>query len=128
MHMQECNPSQNIYPATSDYIHAMKITRPESILFLSGTMGLRHDSVPGADLNEQLVLVWENIQTILADAGMSVDHIVRTTSYLRDATFAHANQEARVNALKGRVIPTTTIVAQTLSEGWLIEIEVIACS
>ncbi len=128
MQMQQCNPSGKIYPATSDYVHAMKINGLNSILFVSGTMGLRLDGVPGADIDEQLVLVWKNIKAILADAGMSINNVVRTTSYLRDPAYTHANQEARVKALNGRVVPTTTIVAQTLSAGWLVEIEVIACA
>jgi enamine deaminase RidA (YjgF/YER057c/UK114 family) len=55
-----------------------------------------------------------------------VDNIVKVTSYLRDASYVEANQNARVAALKGRAVPTTAIVVETLSPGWLIELEVIA--
>jgi enamine deaminase RidA (YjgF/YER057c/UK114 family) len=48
------------------------------------------------------------------------------TSYLTDPTFAEVNGQVRVAALGGRVIPTTAIVVQTVGEGWLVEIEVIA--
>ncbi len=57
---------------------------------------------------------------------MTVDNIVRLTSYLRDPSFADANAAARVVARNGRLIPTTVIVVQTLSDDWLVEIEVIA--
>jgi 2-iminobutanoate/2-iminopropanoate deaminase len=57
---------------------------------------------------------------------MTVDNIVRATSYLRDASYADVNGAARVAALNGRVIPTTAIVAETLESDWLVEIEVIA--
>lgn len=59
---------------------------------------------------------------------MSADNIVRATSYLRDTSYAEANQNARVAALNGRVVPTTTIVGQTLVPEWLIEIEVTAAA
>ena len=59
---------------------------------------------------------------------MSVDNIVRLTSYLRDPAYAEENAKARVKALKGRVIPTIGIVAQTLSKDWLVEIEVVAAA
>jgi hypothetical protein len=75
---------------------------------------------------EQLELIWANIARILASAGMTVDNIVRLTSYLRDAQYAEANGDARVRALGGRAVPTTAIVAQTLVSQWLVEIEVIA--
>jgi enamine deaminase RidA (YjgF/YER057c/UK114 family) len=57
---------------------------------------------------------------------MTVDNIVRSTSYLRDPSYAEANAAARAAALGGRLVPTTAIVAQTLLSEWLVEIEVIA--
>ena len=72
--------------------------------------------------------MWANIRTILASAAMGVDNIVRVTSYLRDAAFAEINGAARTAALGGRVVPTTAIVADTLSDSWLVEIEVIAAA
>ena len=83
---------------------------------------------PGKTLEEQLRLVWSNIRAILASADMSVANIVRVTSYLRDASYAERNQDARVAALAGRIVPTTTIVVQTLVAEWLVEIEVIAAA
>ena len=63
---------------------------------------------------------------ILASAGMTTDNIVRLTSYLRDGAYAEANAAARVKALGTRRVPTTAIIAETLSPDWLVEIEVIA--
>jgi 2-iminobutanoate/2-iminopropanoate deaminase len=57
---------------------------------------------------------------------MTVPNIIRVTSYLRDSAHADQNQEARVAALEGRVVPTTTIVVQTMSPDWLVEIEIVA--
>ena len=57
---------------------------------------------------------------------MTVDNIVRLTSYLREASYAEANAQARIRALGDRRIPTTAIVSETLDPSWLIELEVIA--
>lgn len=122
------NPNSGIYRATDDYIHAMEVELPSRFLFVSGTMGLREDGTPGRNLAEQLDLIWGNIRRILAEAGMGMEHIIRVTSYLRDADFVQQNQDARVAALDGRAVPVTTIVAQTLSAEWLVEIEVIAAA
>lgn len=89
-------------------------------------MGLDPAGKPGATLTEQLELIWANIRAILADADMTVDNIVRLTSYLTDRSYAEANAAARVAALGGRAVPTTAIVAQTLVSDWLVEIEVTA--
>jgi enamine deaminase RidA (YjgF/YER057c/UK114 family) len=104
----------------------MEVRGAERLLFVAGTMGLDPSGTPGKNLAEQLDLVWSNISAILGSADMTVDNIVRLTSYLRDASYAAANAAARVQALGGRVVPTTAIVVQTLDNAWLVEIEVIA--
>jgi len=122
------NPTQGIYPASSDYVHAMEVQEPARFLYVAGTMGLDERGIAGKTLAQQLDLIWSNIRTILASAEMSVDNIVRLTSYLRDPAYAEENAKARVKALNGRVIPTIGIVAQTLSSDWLVEIEVVAAA
>lgn len=124
----ERNPTTGIYPATDDYVHALEVRGSDRFLFVSGTMGLDSKGVAGEGLEKQLELVWSNIEAILQSADMTVDNIVRLTSYLRDASYAEANQNARIAALKGRVVPTTAIVAETLVSDWLIELEVIAAA
>lgn len=122
------NPTAGIYPASDDYVHALEVRAPERLLFVSGTMGLDSNGVAGKTLDDQLDLIWSNIRTILASAEMSVDNIVRLTSYLTDPAHAEANATARVAALGGRVVPTTAIVAQTLVSDWLVEIEILAAA
>lgn len=96
------SPTKGVYAATSDYVHALEVRGAQRLLFVAGTMGLDERGVPGASLEDQLELIWRNIRTILASAGMTVDNIVRLTSYLRDPAYADANAEARVAALGGR--------------------------
>jgi enamine deaminase RidA (YjgF/YER057c/UK114 family) len=120
------SPTEGVYPATGDYVHAVEVRGAERLLFVAGTMGLDAQGVAGKSLDEQLRLIWSNLRTILAAADMTVDNIVRLTSYLRDASYATTNAEARVAALGGRAVPTTAIVAETLVSDWLVEIEVIA--
>jgi len=122
------NPTSGIYPASDDYVHALEVRAAARLLFVSGTMGLDADGTAGGSLDDQLTLIWSNIRTILASAEMTVDNIVRLTSYLREPAYAEANAKARVAALGGRLVPTTAIVAQTLDPGWLVEIEVIAAA
>lgn len=120
------NPTKGVYATTPDYIHAMEVRNPSRFLYISGTMGLDESGAAGKTLDEQLALIWSNLRAILASADMTVDNIVRITSYLRDASYVEANQNARVTALKGRAVPTTAIVVQTLLPEWLVELEVVA--
>lgn len=120
------NPKDGVYAATEDYVHAMEVANPSRFLFISGTMGLDEAGHAPPNLDAQLELVWSNIRRILAEAGMTTANIVRVTSYLRDAAYAEANQNARLTALGERRVPTTAIVVQTLTPEWLIELEVVA--
>ncbi len=122
------NPTEGVYTPTDDYVHALEVRDPTRLLFVAGSMGLDTAGVPPATLEEQLEQVWANIRVILASAEMTVDNIVRVTSYLRDGADADANGAARVAALGGRVVPTTAIVVQTVSDDWLVEVEVIAAA
>jgi enamine deaminase RidA (YjgF/YER057c/UK114 family) len=122
------NPTEGVYAATPDYIHALEVRNPTRFLYVAGTMGLDQAGVAGKTLDEQLALIWSNLRTILASAGMTVDNIVRITSYLRDTAYVEANQNARVAALNGRAVPTTAIVVQTLLPDWLVELEVVAAA
>lgn len=115
-----------MYSPGSDYAHSLEV-RSERLLFVSGTMGLDADGVAPPTLVAQLELVWDNLRAILAGAGMTLDNVVRVTSYLRDAAYAEANAAARVAAL-GRAVPTTAIVVETLDPSWLVEVEVIAAA
>lgn len=121
------NPS-GIYPSGDQYVHGLEVQAPSRWLFVSGTMGLAPDKTPGDTVEAQLVLIWSNIRAILEEAGMTLDNVVRVTSYLRDARYRDANAAARVTALAGRLVPTTVIVAETLVESWLVEIEVVAAA
>jgi enamine deaminase RidA (YjgF/YER057c/UK114 family) len=122
------NPTEGVYSTGGDWVHAMEVRGAERLLFVSGTMGLRPDFTAPPTVEEQLVCVWDNIRAILASAGMTTDNIIRLTSYIRDATYAEANAQARIKALGDRRIPTTAIVVQTLESEWLVELEIIAAS
>ena len=122
------NPTDGVYSTGGDWVHAMEVRGAERMLFVSGTMGLRPDFTAPSTLEEQLRCVWDNLRVILASAGMTVDNIVRLTSYLRDVSYAEANARARLEALGERRIPTTAIVVQTLSDEWMIELEIIAAA
>ncbi len=126
MEMIAHNPANGVYAVSPDYIHALEVRHPSRLLFVSGTMGLDHEGMAAADLDGQLELIWSNLRAILTSADMTVDNIVRLTSYLSDGAFMEANQNARLLALNGRAVPTTAIIVETLRDDWLVEIEIIA--
>jgi 2-iminobutanoate/2-iminopropanoate deaminase len=122
------DPTDGVYPAGPDYVHALELRGVQRLLLVSGTMGLDPAGAAGTTLAEQLALIWSNLRAILAAAAMTHEHIVRVTSYLRDSAYAEANAAARVEALGGRAVPTTAIVVETLEPEWLVEVEIMAAA
>jgi enamine deaminase RidA (YjgF/YER057c/UK114 family) len=92
---------------------------------VSGTTANPPDgSPPPEGAYEQTLLCLDLIGTALAQAGTSLEHVVRTRVYLTDASdfddFARAHAE-----VFGGVRPAnTTVLAHLLNPAWKIEIEV----
>jgi 2-iminobutanoate/2-iminopropanoate deaminase len=128
MKTRTINPRGEIYPATDDYVHALEVTGAQRFLYVSGTMGLEPDGVIPDGVADQLRVLWNNLRRILDEADMSVQNIVRLTSYLTDAADAQANQDARIAALGRRRVPTTAIIVSLLDPRWKAEIEIVAAA
>ncbi len=61
-------------------------------------------------------------------ADMSLDNLVKVTTYLTDRAYADENGRIRRDILGERRPAMTVVVAQTLEEPWLLEIEAIAAA
>lgn len=84
--------------------------------------------VPGA-ITEQTTRVLENLKAVLAEAGLDLAHVVKTTVFLKTmADFAAMNEiYARYLAPEGVVPPArSTVAVAALPKDALVEIEVIA--
>lgn len=128
MKIEIIDPADGIYETTEDYVHALLVTDMKQQLFVSGTMGLDENGAAPKGLDHQLEFLWQNLTRILAAAEMTVDNIVRVTSYLTSPNFVEKNQQARLKMLGNRRVPTTAIVVDTLTPDWLVEIEIIAAA
>ena len=122
------NPLTGVYAATDDYVHATEAQSPERLLFISGTMGLDEQGHIGKSIDEQLELIWSNINGILRHADMTAQNIVKVTTFLTDPSFADANAKWRMKALGNQPVATTSVVVQTLDPSWLLEIEAVAAA
>jgi 2-iminobutanoate/2-iminopropanoate deaminase len=84
--------------------------------------------VPGG-IQEQTVRVLENLKAVLAEAGAGLEHVVKTTVFLKNMSdFAGMNEiYARYLAPDGTVAPArSTVEVARLPKDVLVEIEVIA--
>jgi 2-iminobutanoate/2-iminopropanoate deaminase len=105
--------------------------RSGDMLFASGQIGLDPATgqlVPGG-IAEQTKRVFENIKAVLAEAGLDMTHVVKTTVYLKSMSdFAAMNDiYASFLAPKGAVPPArSTVAVAGLPKDALVEIEVLA--
>jgi enamine deaminase RidA (YjgF/YER057c/UK114 family) len=81
------------------------------------------DADPPTGAYEQARVCLDRIAHVLAEAGASLDDVVRTRIYVTDASLidevGRAHREAFANARPA----TTGVVVQLLDPRWLVEIE-----
>jgi 2-iminobutanoate/2-iminopropanoate deaminase len=57
---------------------------------------------------------------------MSLDNLVKVTTYLSDRRYGRENSEIRQEVLGGRAPALTVVIAGIYDEAWLLEIEALA--
>ena len=101
--------------------------RAGDFVFVSGQLGLRpdHGEIEGG-IEEQTEQVFANLGAILAEAGTSLDRLVKTTVFLADlGDFAAMNDVYKRHV--GEAPPArSTVEVAALPSGALVEIEAIA--
>jgi len=124
--MKPTTDVSGMYPSSGGFAHSMMLDKASRWLFTSGTMGLDERWQAPETIEEQLELVWQNINRLLKENNFSVDDIVHLTCLLTDPLHAKHNAAAIKVALNGREIPRTVFCTQLLDPTWLAEIQVIA--
>jgi len=102
--------------------------RAGSLLFVSGQIPIdpaTGDLVAG-DIAAQTRRVFENLKAILAEAGASFDHVVRTTVYLADMNDFAAMNEVYGTYFSSPAPARATVQAARLPKDARIEIDLIA--
>ena len=95
-------------------------------VFISGTASINNkgEITHPFDVEKQTARTFENIQTLLAEAGATMQHVAHMVIYLRDiADYAVTN---RYIAQHYPDIPYVILWAPVCRPGWLVEIECMA--
>lgn len=118
--------ADNAPTAQGGYAQAIEISGASRILYISGQIPVAPDgSVPG-DFGSQCRLVWANLEAQLVAADMTLDHIVKITTFLSDRGHADEGRRIRNEILGNRKIALTAIITGIFDPEWLIEIEAVA--
>ena len=93
-------------------------------VWVSGTAPIMPgDAAPPAGAYEQAQLCLEIIERALAEAGASLDDVVRTRIYVTEASAIDEVGRAHAAAFSVARPATTGIVTELLDPRWLVEIE-----
>jgi len=110
--------------AFEDRVGYSRAVRVGAQVWVSGTAPiLPGDADPPDDAYEQATICLGIIGRALADAGASLDQVVRTRIYLVDADDIDEVGRAHVEAFAKVRPATTAIVAELLDPRWRVEIE-----
>jgi enamine deaminase RidA (YjgF/YER057c/UK114 family) len=113
----------------AQYSHAVQVTAPGRMVFASGQLGVAPDDTVPEDAEAQAVLCFENIEAILAEAGMTLDDVVRFTAYVTDRAYFPIYGAVRGRYVAGNAFASTLVIVSGFTRPeFKVEVEVTAVS
>lgn len=108
---------------------ALEIAKDSRCLITGGVAGVRLDGTFDADIEGQTAQMFQNLIAILEAADMTMDNVVRLSSYLIDIKEYERYSKAREPYIGHRKPAVTLLAINGLPRpGLRVEIEVIAAS
>lgn len=121
------NPPETGAPAA--YAQGVRVAGAQTVLFISGQVGMEPDGTIPNHIEAQLELCWKRIFAVLADASLFRENIVKTTVYLTHADYIGPHRKVRDRMLEQHVAASTMVVVGGLASPDLkCEIEAIAAA
>lgn len=120
------NPAAITSPR-SNYSHAVEVPPNARTVYVSGQVPVAPDGSTPDAIEDQVVLAFENVRTVLAEAGMGFDDIVRVTVYLTDKSYFPAFRDYRNQLFTGHKPGSTAVAVADLAHAqFKVEIEAVA--
>lgn len=123
--MKKVIATTNAPAAIGPYSQAVQVG---NMLFASGQLGIdpaTGNFVEGA-VKEQTAQAFKNVKAILAEAGLDISDVVKTTVFLADMGDFGAMNEVYASQFEGAFPARSAVAVKTLPKNGLVEIEVIA--
>jgi enamine deaminase RidA (YjgF/YER057c/UK114 family) len=80
---------------------------------------------PG-DFEAQCRQAWTNVISVLTEAGLATNNLMKVTTYPSDRRYAETNSRVRRETLGDHRPALTVVMAGIFDERWLLEIDAIA--
>ncbi|GIH77521.1 RidA family protein [Planobispora longispora] len=108
------------------YTHGTLVHGAQRTLYISGQPPWTTEGDIPDDFAGQCRLAWDNVNSVLTAADMTVRNLAKVTVYLSDRRYREANSRIRHEVLGDHCPAITIIITDIYDEAWLLEIEAIA--
>lgn len=117
--------TKNAPAAIGPYSQAVET---DGMVFLSGQIPVNPvtGSVVDGGVKEQTAQVFENIKSVLAEAGLTVENIVKTTVFLKDMSLFADMNEVYAGYFDKDFPARSAVAVKSLPKDVMVEIECIA--
>jgi len=119
------NPS-SMAPGTG-YSHGIELPPQARLLYIAGQLGIGSDGKFAPDIAGQADQAWRNLGTVLKEAGMGYENLVKVTHFLVRREDIAPYREVRAKFLGKHAPASTLLVITSLARPEaLIEVEAVA--
>lgn len=108
------------------YSQGVELSGGRRTLYISGQIPQTADGKVPEGFPDQCRLVWANLVAQLRAADMSLDNLVKVTTFLSDRRFGLENRAIRQEVLGDRRPALTAVITGIFDAAWLLEIEAVA--
>jgi 2-iminobutanoate/2-iminopropanoate deaminase len=123
---RKLNPTSIRAPFAA-YSHGIAVPAGAEMVFTSGQLGVGPDDVIPEDVEAQAVLCFENIKAILAEAGMTMQDVIRFNAYVTDRAFFPVYGAVRSRYVSGNAFASTLVIVSGFTRPeFKVEVEVTA--
>ncbi|MFN7320732.1 MAG: RidA family protein [Methylobacterium sp.] len=125
-------PHQKLQPPSiraplAAYSHGIAVPPGARLVFASGQLGIGPDDVIPEDVEAQAVLCFENIRAILAEAGMTLQDVVRFNAFVTDRAYFPVYGRVRSRYVNGDAFASTLVIVSGFTRPeFKVEVEVTA--
>ena len=113
---------------TVGHAQVVEVSGATRFAYFSGQVPVTRDGAVPDSFAEQCRLIWRNIEAQLAEVGMTLDNVVKATTFLSDRKYAIENRAIRTEVMGARTRALTVIICGLFDEAWLLEIEIVAAA
>jgi enamine deaminase RidA (YjgF/YER057c/UK114 family) len=110
------------------YAQAVEVSGATRLLHISGQIPVAADGTIPEGFAAQSRQAWANLAAQLRAAGMTLDNLVKVTTFLSDRRYGLENRTVRAEVLGARRPAVTVIVCDIFDAAWLLEIEAVAAA